>query len=189
MKKLLLLMACVFVLALPALAQTSGPIFQLDVDNNPQTPIPGADFINQLTSLDQDGYANIQLFAHVGWDGHTGEQYHAKRVSLHYWIWREDELPATGEFTVSQDLQPNDSFTISNWFEWAKVKTNKPYCTYFKLQADITFDSYVNDRLVENSLTSNELLFHMNVPEPGALAALGLGLSGMIGYAFRRRRR
>jgi hypothetical protein len=164
----------------PALAQTAGPIFLLDIDNDSQTPIPGQDWVTQLEIP-----SNIQLYANIDWEGLAGQSFKAEQVSLHYWIWGTG---TPGYFIVNQDFQPNDTFTVSNWFEWADIETNKPHCTYFKVQADIKFVSGEGDQQTEHVLVSNPLTFHLNAPEPGTFAALGMGLTGLLGFAIRRRK-
>ncbi len=188
MKKLLLLAVLAFALALPTMAQTAEPFFQLDIDNDPLTAIPGPDYVIELGNHDANGFTNVNLFAHVGMPGMEGYQLQAKQVSFHYWIWRNDDQPAKGKFVVDHIFQPNDGFVISQWFEWADIATNKPYCTYFKVQADITFEIIENGDPMTFSLVSNELTFHVDVPEPGSLLAFGTGLTGLIGFAVRRRR-
>jgi hypothetical protein len=73
-------------------------------------------------------------------------------------------------------------------FEWADIETNKPHCTYFKVQADIKFSTGEGQDKQEFVMVSNPLTFHLETPEPGTFAALGMGLTGLVGFAIRRRK-
>ena len=180
MKKLLLLLACGLLLAGPAFAQTSGPRLELSwsqiVAGQPNLPPP-----SETETIEIGSPAHIQLWAHVNWEEKNGQQLKAEQVSLHYWIWREDNQSAAGKFIVNQNIQPNDAFTVSTWFKWADIETDKPPCTYFRVQADLK----IKGEEQGSALVSNTLKFHL-VPEPGAFAMLGLGLAGLAGAALRR---
>lgn len=180
MKWLLLLVVCGLLLAVPAFGQTPSMEITwsrlLGDSESAVIPIPGQDNVIEISTP-----AEIDILAHVIWPGQEGQTYIAEQVSMHYWIWRNDDKSAKGDFTVSQILQPNDSFTVCNWFDWAEISTDKPFCTYFKVQADLKIKG------VDSPLMSNELTFHL-VPEPGSLGALATGLAGILGFAIRRRK-
>jgi hypothetical protein len=181
MKKiLLLLVACGILLAMPAFAQTQGPekleITWSQLLGNPVLPVPDSRVPIEISTP-----ADIQIWAHLVWPGQEGTTFTAEQVSLHYWIWREDEKSAKGQFIVSQEMQPNDEATVCEWFEWAEIFTDKPHCTYFKVQADLKIVG------CEQPLVSNELTFHL-VPEPGALGVLATSLAGIVAFGLRRRK-
>jgi len=173
MRTPLITLLCLMVLSAACYAvDPMGPILELDwglPDGSIPTGPPPTEVIEIATPAD------IMLWGHVIWPGNEGLSFKMERVSLHYEIWGTG---TPGSFVVEHIAQPGESRVVCTPFEWARITTNKPPCTYFDVFADLNMDQW------GTKLISNRLTFHL-VPEPSALLALLGGVAGLAGYRRR----
>jgi len=118
-----------------------------------------------------------EIWAHVDWPGHEGEEFDIDMASIHWSISGGlDEVAfAPGLF---------DAQVVSQWFLWGTVHLNPdlPFCTVLAVDADIvSYDLFGDSR----ERWSNIITVHV-VPEPTTLALLAGG--GLVALVRRRRK-
>ena len=179
MRRILSVLVCGLVLLVPvfAQAQTSAPALEISY-----LGITDSQVIEITTPAD------LMITANILWPDQDNQPVTLTETSLHYKIWRNTPPTVTVSpeyFRVDQLIEPYDgkNVTVSTPFNWAEISVNKPYCTYFSVQADFQLVEYT-DQVAQ----SNILTFHV-VPEPSALLALGTGLFGFAAFGFKRRQK
>jgi hypothetical protein len=124
----------------------------------------------------------LDIWAHVGKEGHEGELYHIENVSA--CIWHEGEGEST--WIYDQIAGECEWHEFCEWFPWGTLTLFGEYCNTVGMQADITIWSESQGEA--GPLYSNKLYFHI-VPEPATFTSLAGLLLGAVTIGWTRLRK
>jgi hypothetical protein len=118
----------------------------------------------------------LDIWAHVGKEGHEGELYHIEGVST--CIQHVGQGHST--WTYQQLATDCEWHEFSEWFPWGILTLHGEYCNTVYMQADI--EIWSEDQGYAGPLYSNKLYFHI-IPEPELVSLAGLLLgAASIGW-------
>ena len=124
----------------------------------------------------------LDIWAHVGKEGHEGEMYHIEGISM--CIWHVGGGATT--WTYTQLAHVCEWHEFSEWFPWGVITLHGEPCNTVAMQADISIWS--EEQGYAGPLYSNVLYLHI-IPEPAAftsLAGLVLGAASIGWFRFRK---
>lgn len=123
----------------------------------------------------------IDIWAHVGWDGHDGERFHIEMASVHI----EHLGGGDTELDWRWIVEPTEYHVYSEWFPWGILTLYGEPSNRVAITADIAGTDQYGEW---GPILSNTLVFHV-IPEPAAAPLVGLALTGgaILWRRFRAR--